>query len=347
MSSPDPYLALSQIICGIPPFPAHCLTRNCRVMFSSAATTTAQIRARIYLAFMCCGLFPSPLRSLVADLHHYSLSPRVERVNSSNDSTKPSMVARRHYCLPFSKERWQKITETFMLHRAILRATKNNKCESTFLRCKHKTKDVELYTAVSGPYDQSGSFSLSCAHFCASKLNLAVAYACDPWHVSRVKDLLRGSPEVAAHPLLMVRVFAELQLNQMQQLVDEALGTGDQNGHLFGPTREAKGLDKWDINLNLVAGVTQARKVEEQLRTTMVHLKEMASRIDEQRQAKVEGTAGVEAGTPSWIAGTDRFKFRFRDINIELEGMIAQSRVVAEEQRYRSDMVSAGAVVIS
>ena len=54
------------------------------MMFSSVVITTALIKpkAKIYLAFMCCGLFPStcPLRFIVADLPLQTVATRRKSV---------------------------------------------------------------------------------------------------------------------------------------------------------------------------------------------------------------------------------------------------------------------------
>ncbi len=219
-----------------------------------------------------------------------------------------------------------------MLHSAILPATRNNRCQSTFLRCDHKGTGLELRTAVSTSFDRPGSFSLSCTHFNASKLNLAVVYSCGSDQVRRVTQLLRMYPEVASHPLLMVGVFVELQLNQMQNLVREVHSVGDVNNRLFKSITKPKPLSLRELDDFLGKGFLGAREIEEELQATKTHLKEMAGRIEE--HTKTSSMQGP-------IEHTDRFKYRFRDINVELEGMTAQCRVVAEQQRYRGELVSA------
>ena len=262
----------------------------------------------------------------------YRLSPRVEPVVvSTAKKNAPAPIPRRHYNLPFSQPRWKKITETFKLHSAILPATRNNRCQSTFLKCEHEGVGLELRTAVSTSFDRAGSFSLSCTHFSASKLNLAVVYSCDSNQVQRVTQLLRTYPEVASHPLLMVGVFVELQLNQMQNLVREVHSVGDINNRHF---KSAKPMPRSLPELDdfLGKGFLGAREIEEELQATKTHLNEMAGRIEEQ-------TKSSSVHRP--IENTDRFMYRFRDINVELEGMAAQCRVVAEQQRYRGELVSA------
>lgn len=237
----------------------------------------------------------------------------------------------------------------FLLHRAILHATRNNKCQSTLLTHSRGEEGLELHTAVATSFDRKGSFSLSSTYFSASKRSLAVIYACDLDQVLRVTELLRMSPEVASHPLLLTGVFAELQLKRMQELVGEVQTSGDANVELFKMDPPPKPLTMWELNGSLVKGVLEAREAEEELRATRAHLKEMADRIDEQEKTWKSWTTGGQTSDfedRSFTAATDRFKCRFRDIDIEIDGLIAQCRVAAEQQKYTGELVSPGAILI-
>ena len=222
--------------------------------------------------------------------------------------------------------------------------TRKNKCQSTFVACNHRGADLELHTAVAAPYNRLESFSLSCTYFSAPKLTLAVFYSCNSTQLRRITQLLRGSPEVASHPLLMLGVFAELQLSRMGEVVGRVHKYCDVNTRVFavnwGPNRAA--LIK-NLNRRLRDGIIKAREAEEEMRAVRAQLKEIADRIDYQQTAWTAwapppGAAGPAGPNTSIIL--NRFKSRFKEIDNELDGLMSQCRTTAEEQQYTGDLVS-------
>ncbi|KAK4239966.1 hypothetical protein C8A03DRAFT_31982, partial [Achaetomium macrosporum] len=271
---------------------------------------------------------------------HVLLSPRVESLSIKMLSP-AAEVPRPHYYLPFSLPRWAKITGAFRLHRAILYATKNNKTSYTFHRHAHghRTNTLELHTAVAASYERPYSFSLSCTYFKNRKLSLAVLYSCDSNQVSRVAELLEASPEVASHPWLIAGVFAELQLNRMQALVDRVHLDSDPNNHqillpLLDSLSKSQLWERYDVVLKVV---TSAKETEEEVRTTRAQLKQIADKFAEEKR-RWEEQLGSKNGAEQTdkqddcLEDADRFINRFRDIDMELNCLMTQCRVAAEQQ---------------
>jgi hypothetical protein len=178
----------------------------------------------------------------------------------------------------------------------------------------------------------------------------------------RVAELLETSPEVASHPWLMVGVFAELQLSRMQDLVDEVHYLCDQNQHkmLLRLNANQPGWQVWDLYNKLLNSVSKAREVEEEVQVTRAQLKAMADRFAKKReqwQKREGGEWPVEQMTLAddhpaplrrvreqadpWevrLEQADRFINRFRDIDVELNGLMTQCRVAAEQQTQVGEM---------
>lgn len=351
--------------------PACPLTVELRVTYSEADIATPRLCVQTYLVSRFCKLLllswrfvsllcyiPSrradksrvssdvePLPTLDFSVYAQGNPTSALNVDPIDDDIRPQPLPRPHNNLPFSESNWSRVVKAFMIPKAIIHPTRRNKCQSTFVTCNHEGADLELHTAVAAPYNQLGSFSLSCTYFNAPKLTLAVFYSCNSTQLRRITQLLRGSPEVASHPLLMVGVFAELQLNRMEEVVSRVHTYCDFNTRVFAlnwdPNRAT--LIK-NLSLRLRDGIIKSREAEEEMRTVRAQLKEIADRIADQERAwtawappaGAEGPAG-----PNTPAILNRFKGRFKEIDNEIDGLMSQCRTTAEAQQYTSDLVSA------
>jgi hypothetical protein len=143
----------------------------------------------------------------------------------------------------------------------------------------------------------------------------------------------------------MVGVFAELQLNRMEEVVGRVHKYCDYNSRIFAVNWDPNGaaLIK-NLNRRLRDGIIKAREAEEEMRTVRAQLKEIADRIADQEEAwtawappaGAEGPAG-----PNTPAILNRFRSRFKEIDNEIDGLMSQCRTAAEEQQYTGDLVSA------
>ncbi|KAK3295061.1 uncharacterized protein B0H64DRAFT_402490 [Chaetomium fimeti] len=259
----------------------------------------------------------------------------------SDDESGPKPLPQTHSNLPFSKPNWAKVAKAFMISKAILHPIRRNKCQSTFVACNHGAADLELHTAVAAPYNRPGSFSLSCTYFAAPKLTLAVFYSCDSTQLQRIIKLLRGSPEVASHPLLMVGVFAELQLNRMEASISRVHQLCDYNKRVFDVNWGSNmAILIKNLNRRLRRGEVKAKEAEEEMRAVRAQVKEMADRVDNQETAWTAFAPPAGAAGPSGntAAISNRFKGRFKEIDNEIEGLMAQCRAAAEGQTYLANL---------
>lgn len=245
------------------------------------------------------------------------------------DRPEAKLIPMAHNNLPFSRSKWEKVTNAFLIHKVIL-FTRRNRCQSTYLACKQGHTDVEVHTAVSAPYNQPGSISMSCTYFSKPKLSLAVIYGCDSNQLRRVTRLLRESPEVATHPLLMVGIFAELQLNRIENLVMSTNRDSDTNIRAFeNHWSSNKSLMIRELNNRLRNGVLKANEAAEEIRAAKAQLKEMADRFEDQKG--LWKTWQTTQGNDNALVA-DRFKCRFGEIDVELDGKMMHCRLAADRQ---------------
>jgi len=123
--------------------------------------------------------------------------------------------------LPFSADGWKLITKKFHLHNSIVKATAQS--NSYYAHVVDRNRDgketLEMYTAVTS-WESPYPIAISLTYFHSLKQSSAVIYGCDNDQMDRIVELLNASPEVKSHPLLMVGVFAELQRDRLEKLVD-------------------------------------------------------------------------------------------------------------------------------
>jgi hypothetical protein len=204
-----------------------------------------------------------------------------------------------HGNLPMKKEQWKAIIDAFLPHRAIMNRARKVKCQSTFLAYKHgKHKlELEMRSAVAAPYSRPRSFSLFSTHFARSRLSLAILYSCNTAQLARIAGLLQASPEVASHPLLMVGVFAELQLDRMREVVTEVQGDGARNRRSAQRVWAARTVIFRHFHYRLNQGIVAAKEAEEELRAVKAQLNDLTDGMDERLEEW--------KGWPSRYAGMD------------------------------------------
>ncbi|KAL2149109.1 hypothetical protein VTH82DRAFT_8457 [Thermothelomyces myriococcoides] len=222
-----------------------------------------------------------------------------------------------------------------MIPKVIVHKNRRSKCQSTFVSCSHRGMDMELHTAVAAPFNRPGSFTLSCTYICDSRLSLAVFYSCDKAQTRLIENLLATHPEAASHPLLMVGVFAELQMERMLGLLRKVHEMCDKTMRQFERDWSVRCTSFIrDLNKQLLDGVFMAKEAEEEMRAVQAQLKEMADRIDDQKkdwQRRIIVFSRTDESA-IFIDLFDRFKRRFREIHMELDGLMAQCRIAAERQ---------------
>lgn len=207
-----------------------------------------------------------------------------------------------------------------------------DKCYTGFqekrLRGRHT---IQWFTGVTSQKADPRSASMSAVYFPQFRLSLGVIFNCDKGQKDLVKKLLRRSPEVSSHSLLMVGVFVEIQRDRIVALMDDITEQLDAITTMLSRELDAFGFEQ---NQQLTVALVAAKNCEEETRVVRSQLEKIITHAKEHEKADHKG-ASVE-----YIHTTRRFNIRLKQIDDELEGIAAQCRVKAEELRTTSDLVS-------
>ncbi|KAL2186976.1 hypothetical protein L209DRAFT_752796 [Thermothelomyces heterothallicus CBS 203.75] len=254
-----------------------------------------------------------------------------------------SVIPRTLFSLPLPAPAWQRVTECFYLHDAIRNAIKrsNTSPSSTYLVKKAGQEVVEMYTAATSR-TWPNNLAIASTHFRESKLTVGVIFGCTDKQMDRVEELLQHSPEVKAHPLLMVGLFAELTRDRVTEIVRNAVADCDiatMKLGLNGKTRpEAR--RSFELSRELRNCRLNTKKAEEELRSAQGQLHKMMHQIEEW----VNRTRGSAQGqTLGWLGddfttSTMRYKDRFEEISIEFEALMARCRMTFDDMTYSEEL---------
>ncbi|GAB1313737.1 hypothetical protein MFIFM68171_03947 [Madurella fahalii] len=233
-----------------------------------------------------------------------------------------------HYYLPIPEGNWRRITEAFHLHNAICKAMQSNKSYSGFLRKQRSDEELEMFTAVMTSTDRPHNISMSSTYFTKRRLSVAVIYNCNNDQKLRVEELLGDSPEVSSHPLLMVGIFAELQRDRVQKRVTAVNRVGDEiieevDRVLVERAEDVKSNSGkiWKFLKILQQCIANSKTAEEEVRAVRRQLEMITRQIETQSSAWTQ---------QEFIDATNRYERRFEEIKMELDGMMAECRMTAE-----------------
>ncbi|KAK4185825.1 hypothetical protein QBC35DRAFT_438680 [Podospora australis] len=248
-------------------------------------------------------------------------------------NTESEKLATPIYYLPLSRERWRKITKHFRLHNVICRATYMDRCYATYL----VYKGLEMFTAVMNP-DWPGNIAISSTHFRDKKLTLAVIYGCSESQMEMVEELLAESPEVRSHPLLTVGVFAELQRDRLEGLIQAAVDVIEDlmielriRDDDFNPTKRVL---TWATSRQFFVRRASVKALEEEARATQEELKKMIDEINAREES--EPPAGQDFAT-----STRRFVSRLSEICTDLDALMVKCRTAHENVTFTRELFMA------
>jgi hypothetical protein len=271
-------------------------------------------------------------------------------------------------CLPFSRARWSRVVNAFSLHNAIRKALVQGKCYSTSLGSSSpESEPIEMYTAVMTS-EFANNLAVSSTYFAETRQTLAVIYGCNPKQMERVERLLRGSPEVHSHPMLVIGLFAELQCNRLDGLVraleDDLESINDELQLRQDDVPEDRRNLSWAASLRIGRFRQDAKKVEEEARIIKQELEYVADTLkvwSEQKEKLanegklVNGGKSANGGKSTkegksakekrenfyYETSMSRFHGRFRELMGEVDLMMARCRDGFLELAYTYDMVRA------
>ncbi|KAK4191059.1 hypothetical protein QBC35DRAFT_538948 [Podospora australis] len=252
----------------------------------------------------------------------------------------PPGIVKPHLSLPISFNNWTNIVGCFHLHNAVIKAMRAEKPYSGFVVKNQDDDMLEMFTAVMTSTDKPLSLSVSSTYFPKSRLSMAVFFSCSSEQKNLIESLLEGSPETSDHPLLVPGLFAELQRHRLEQVLLEVLALSEMTMYRLevlegvrttGVKREKLRLT-WKRNDRIRESIIKAKRAEEEARFTKSQLLKMTKDIMEKSRAVRIRRFRKQLG---------RFQRRFDEINVGLDDMMAQCRLIADSLTYAQNLVGA------
>ncbi|KAK4159325.1 hypothetical protein QBC43DRAFT_222337 [Cladorrhinum sp. PSN259] len=198
---------------------------------------------------------------------------------------------------------------------------------------------LEQFTAVMS-YDKDrepSSVSISSTYHTKSKLSLAVIYNCNRKQKEKIERILRGSPEASTHPLLLPGVFAELQRDRLQKLVDNNFQASfDLQNSLklisraYSDNSDDERISR-KVNEKFRKGIVSASLFEEEVRATKQHLERMIKFIHSQSSA---------LNAAEFQLCTARYQVRFDEILMEIDTLLAHCRIISADLTYACEFLT-------
>lgn len=308
-----------------------------------------------------------------------SFIPRTEDVElPENDPIEADLTD-----LPIPQEKWEKIAKAFhLLPSHIVKAIAG---KATFItsipQSIHDDGGVGglvwplwmqiATTSTQGP----DTFALASTHIDRSHLTLAVMIGCSVKQINRVRSLLEGAELAITHPLLMLGICAELQLDRLKNLVEDKVTECLETTRLLEATRREvdpsqdthrfKGEITWGLINKVRACRDGSKRAEEEVNATKRQLAkalppDFASSVERTENhesndsnSKRRGSIHSDINAPSASTSepdfdkedelptnfTAMFSERFADIFAQFEGLVAECRISVEEMSFAADIV--------
>jgi hypothetical protein len=305
----------------------------------------------------------------------HSFIPRTEDVElQGNKSTGADLTD-----LPISQANWDKIALAFYLlpgHivKAITRKLTSITSIPRSLSYDDGTKDALWMhiatTSALGP----DTFALASTHIDCANLTLAIMIGCSVKQIKRVEDLLRRSEDAIKHPLLMLGICAELQLDRLKKLVTEKVTECLETTRGLAATRREEAEQSrdahtpkveitWDIINRVRTCRDESKRAEEEVKATKRQLSKALppafgsfvdrsenhesndSNDNNKKSGKARSNSNLTSSSttePDLDTGdelTNMFTERFADIFAQFEGLIADCRISVEEMSFTADIV--------
>lgn len=94
------------------------------------------------------------------------------------------------------------------------------------------------------------------------------------------------------------------------------------------------------VSNSLRMGVLMARTAAGEMGAAKAQLKEMAERIEEQKKTWEKWPGMEPARLDELVSAANKFKCRFREIDLAIDALMTECRLMAEEQTYAGGLVS-------
>jgi hypothetical protein len=279
--------------------------------------------------------------------------------------------------LPITNARWQKISKAFWLlpsHivKAITRkVTSLTSISRSFIYEGAAPDKLWMHIAMASALGPN-NFAIASTHVERVHLTLAIMIGCSKKQIKRVQELVQGSEDAIRHPLLMLGICAELQLDRLKELVLDTVTKGLETTRRLEATRDDttgpnahqhRGEITWDLINQVRARRDKSKRAEEEVKTTKRQLSKalppaLGSLIDRSennddndnkddrkkngKARSISSATNVSDSVPELDRDdevTNMFTERFADIFAQFEGLIAECRISVEEMSFAADMV--------
>lgn len=187
-----------------------------------------------------------------------------------------------------------------------------------------------MHTAVTNPSFNENAFALAATHFESRNLTLAIMFSCSDEQINRIRGLVNTWIDAIGHPLLMLGIYAELQLDRLVAMVNTRYGEYESliEKVEFEAVKKGKDRFSWGMIKAVRSAREASKKVEEEVETAKLQLSKARSSALQTLEDPVGRTETTEL-----------FSERFNDIVTRLDGLGARCRIIVEGISFTTDIV--------
>ncbi|KAI2603725.1 hypothetical protein GGR54DRAFT_622107 [Hypoxylon sp. NC1633] len=280
--------------------------------------------------------------------------------------------------LPVVEANWKKVAKAFYLPGHFPKLVARNQSSvisiartHTFSEGQHATERLWMHTAViprpkdvdskakSNPDnadsfadDDADPFAIAATHFEGRHFTAAVMFGCSNHQIDRMRKLVNTWKEAKGHPLLMLGIYAELQLDRLNAVVGERDRAYETLIKKVGYEAERKSKDRfgWELIKEVRSTREVSMKVQEEVNATKLQLRKACDSAlktletpKDQRQTDQRQTDQM----PEYQRPTDQrtsdttnlFSERFNDIITSFDGLSARCRIIVEGISFTTDII--------
>ncbi|KAK0611743.1 hypothetical protein B0T14DRAFT_439727 [Immersiella caudata] len=183
--------------------------------------------------------------------------------------------------------------------------------------------------------DFQHNFALSATQFDERCLTLMVVLGATDEQVQKVEDLLRNADDALGHPLLMLGLCAELLLQHMQDIVEDAVDKCIETTRTMRPQSLSIGsVPSTNQVISFMDRVQRNRRrsqqIEDEVKLTKAYL-------TKQLPKKAVTDGNLEDREIDEV--TERFYERFEYIFLEMDALMSKSKIYADEMSFNAETI--------
>jgi len=189
---------------------------------------------------------------------------------------------------------WEKIAKAFRLPGHFVKVADRKQTSVISIRRTHRfthfREKLWMHTVASDPLDpwaftmnasqplqegeKSWPFAVAATHFESREFTIAVMVGCSQIQIETVRRLVKGWQDASGHPLLMLGLCAELELDRLDHLIHRQGKAYDQLKTELTSNAASKSPDRfsWELIDKVRAISEESNKIEEEVKTTKLQL---------------------------------------------------------------------------